>query len=145
MIEKYAPDNHLYPHDMHKRASINRWLFWETASLAFAVRNYMAPTWRGEAPDPKAAEPIVKHVGTLDLILSKSKYIAGENVTLADIAIAPTILNIKAHNLEVDHFDNVNNWLKRLESDLANVWTEFFMQPIEEMKKRMAERAAAKS
>lgn len=104
----------------------------------------MSPVFRGESekPDAKAGETIVNHVGTLDSILSKRNYIAGDNLTLADIALAFTVLSIKAHDLNVNQLANVNNWLKRLESDLSSIWTEIFVEPIEAMKKRFAERAA---
>ncbi|XP_053214120.1 glutathione S-transferase 1-1-like [Panonychus citri] len=145
LIEKYSPDNQLYPNDAKKRAAINRWLYWDVASFLKSLQSYNGPFLFGnvDKPDEKAANEILDKVKTLDGLLSQSKYINGDNLTLADIGLAITFASINATNLDTKPFENVNKWFNRLENDLPEVWSEIIVKPNEMLKKRWTDKLSA--
>jgi glutathione S-transferase len=93
--EKSGNDQ-MYPKDLKKRADINRWLLWEASSwfpttYVYLVENVVKPLMKG-SPDQSIldaeADKFHKGAGILEARLSKTKWIAGDHVTIADIAIA---------------------------------------------------------
>ena len=99
-ILQYAADklgnDAAYPRDLRRRADINRWLLWESSSwfpscYVFLVENCVKPLLGG-APDPAVldaqAAQFHKLAGILDQRLQRQRWIAGDQPTIADIALA---------------------------------------------------------
>jgi glutathione S-transferase len=85
-----------YPTDLQVRADINRWLVWEPAHwfpscYVYMVEHCVKPLLQAE-PDLAVVEAqdatFHKLAGILDARLAKSRWIAGPNPTIADIALA---------------------------------------------------------
>lgn len=86
----------MYPRDIKKRADVNRWLLWEASSwfptcYVYLVEYVIKPSMKGE-PDQNAidaaAEKFHKGASILEARLSKNKWLTGDHVTIADIAVA---------------------------------------------------------
>ncbi|MDE2146709.1 MAG: glutathione S-transferase family protein [Burkholderiales bacterium] len=99
-ILQYAADKvgneAAYPRDLRRRADINRWLLWESSSwfpscYVFLVENCVKPLLGG-ASDPAVldaqAAQFHKLAGILEQRLQRQAWIAGEQPTIADIALA---------------------------------------------------------
>jgi glutathione S-transferase len=99
-ILQYAADKvgngAAYPKDLKQRADINRWLFWEGAHwfpscYVFLVENCVKPLL-GAATDNALLEAqqaqFHKLAGILDARLSRTPWLAGQQPTIADIAVA---------------------------------------------------------
>lgn len=99
-ILQYAADkvgnDTAYPRDLRRRADINRWLLWESSSwfpscYVFLVENCVKPLLGGQADpavlDGQAAQ-FHKLAGILESRLQDSRYVAGDQPTIADIALA---------------------------------------------------------
>jgi glutathione S-transferase len=99
-ILQYAADKvgneAAYPKDLKQRADINRWLFWEGAHwfpscYVFLVENCVKPLL-GAATDNAVLEAqqaqFHKLAGILDARLSRTPWLAGQQPTIADIAVA---------------------------------------------------------
>lgn len=108
-----------YPKDLKKRADVNRWLLWEASSwfsscYVYIVEYIVKPLLQAE-PDPsvtdKEAPNFKKLAGILDDRLSKHKYLTGDEVTIADIAVAAPMHLHKASHLPLDEFPNLRRWL----------------------------------
>lgn len=91
-----AENDAMYPKDIKKRADINRWLLWEAASwfptcYVYLVENVVKPLMKG-TPNEKAieAESAKCHRGLsiLEARLTNNKWLTGDHVTIADIAVA---------------------------------------------------------
>jgi GST-like protein len=54
--------------------------------------------------------------GVVDTQLGKTPYIAGKNLTIADIAIWPWMRNWKGQGIEMDELPNVKRWFTELEA-----------------------------
>jgi len=99
-ILQYAADktgnDAAYPKDLKTRADINRWLLWESSSwfpscYVYLVENCVKPLLGGEAdPAVIAAQDAQFHklASILDQRLSQHTWVAGDHVTIADIALA---------------------------------------------------------
>ncbi|KAI8936854.1 hypothetical protein NX059_006091 [Plenodomus lindquistii] len=122
-ILQYAADKFgvesMYPKDLKQRADVNRWLLWEASAwfptcYVYLVENVVKPLMKGE-PDQKVldAESDRFHTGAraLEARLSKNKWLTGDNVTIADIAVASPMHLHKESKLPLDNYPNVKRWL----------------------------------
>jgi glutathione S-transferase len=115
-------DKH-YPKDLKKRVDINRWLLWEAAHwqpscYVFFIENAVKPVIK--APTDKAAlekeTPNWRRLAAvLDARLAKSKWLAGDTVTIADIAVAAPMHVHKKQALPLDDFPNIRRWIADVE------------------------------
>ena len=112
-----------YPKELKKRADVNRWMLWEAAHwqpscYVFFIENAVKPLLK--APTDKAL--VDKEMANwrrlaaiLDTRLASSKWLVGENVTIADIAVAAPMHMHKRQGLPVDDFPNLKRWMTELE------------------------------
>jgi glutathione S-transferase len=115
-------DKH-YPKDLKKRADVNRWLLWEASTwypscYTFFIENAVKPLMK--APPDKALldkeTPNWRRLaGILDARLGKSKWLVGDNVTIADIAVAAPMHMHKRQGLPLDEFPNLKRWMAEVE------------------------------
>jgi len=124
-ILQYAADvagnESMYPKDLKKRADINRWLLWEASSwfpicYVYLVENVVKPLMKGE-PDQKVldgeSEKFHKGAGMLEERLSKGDWLTGDQVTIADIAVAAPMHLWEASKLPLDNYPNVKRWMTK--------------------------------
>ena len=123
-ILQYAADHSnnttYYPKDLKQRAAVNRWLLWEASvwfqsNYVYLVEYVVKPLLKAE-PDqfvidghaPKWKE----QAAILDAQLSKTKWLAGDHVTIADIAMAAPMHVHAAQRLPLDEFPSLKRWLE---------------------------------
>ncbi len=122
-ILAYAADktgNHaVYPTDLRTRADINRWLLWEAAHwfpccYVYLVEHCVKPLL-GSAPDGSVIaaqdETFHKLAGVLDTRLANSAWIAGDQPTIADIALAAPAHLHPYQRLPLEPHRNLRRWL----------------------------------
>ena len=122
-ILQYAADktgNHaVYPKDLKTRADINRWLLWESSSwfpscYVYLVENCVKPLLGGEAdPAVIAAQDAQFHklASILDERLSHHTWVAGDHLTIADIALAAPMHLHGWQQLPLDNHRHLKRWL----------------------------------
>ena len=124
-------DSPHYPKDLKKRAEINRWLLWEASAWFPSCYTYLAqfivmPLLNKE-PDQKAidAEAPRWHelAGILDSVLAKQKWLCGDEVTIADIAVSAPMHLHKAQRLPLDKHPNLKRWYTE-NVDKLPCWTK---------------------
>lgn len=144
-ILQYAADKHgasgVYPKDLQTRADINRWHLWESSAwfpsaYIYLVENVVKPIL-GQQPDAKLLEaqaPVFhKLAGVLDQRLAKQPWIAGQNVTLADIVVMSPIHLHPWQRLPLEPYKNIRRWIGQVE-DLP-CWKKTDPAPIIGLKK----------
>ena len=108
-----------YPTDMRTRADIQRWLLWEAAHwfpscYVYLVEHCVKPLLQA-APDlaiiAAQDETFHKLAGILDARLAQSRWIAGDQPTIADIAVAAPAHLHPYQRLPLDPYPNVRRWL----------------------------------
>ncbi len=122
-ILQYAVDVNrayqFYPQDLKQRADINRWLLWEAATwfpscYVYLVEYVVKPLLKQE-PDKsivaKEAPNWHRLAGILDARLATSKWLTGDNVTIADIAVAAPMHVYKVQRLPLAEHPNLARWM----------------------------------
>lgn len=116
-------DSPAYPKDIKKRADVNKWLLWEASvwfqtCYVYLVEYVVKPLLKAE-PDESVikGEEAKFHrlANVLDQQLAKTKWLAGDNVTIADIAMAAPMHLRKAQRLPLDEHPNLLRWIQEVE------------------------------
>jgi glutathione S-transferase len=123
-ILQYAADLHrahkYYPKDLKQRADIHRWMLWEAATwlpscYVYLVENVAKPLLFGAEPDAavldKEAPNCHRLAGILDARFAKSKWVTGDDVTIADVAIAARMHMYAAQRLPLDDHPHLKRWM----------------------------------
>ena len=114
-----AGNTAVYPTDMRTRADIHRWLLWEAAHwfpscYVYLVEHCVKPLLQG-APDAAIIsaqdETFHKLAGILDARLARNRWIAGDQPTIADIALAAPAHLHPYQRLPLDPHPNLRRWL----------------------------------
>jgi glutathione S-transferase len=122
-ILQYAADisdaSQYYPKDPKQRADVHRWMLWEAASwfpscYIYLVEYVVKPLLKAEPDEAviaKEAPNWHRLAGILDARLAKSKWLTGDGVTIADIAVASPMHLYKYHRLPLGDHPNLQRWM----------------------------------
>jgi glutathione S-transferase len=102
----------LYPADLAKRAQIEKWMDWQLASLN---NPYLAMFREAKVEPAKRSADFAtqqKDLGAQLSILDKSmgKWIAGDELTIADTCLAPIVYRCLRFGVELPELANVKRW-----------------------------------
>jgi glutathione S-transferase len=121
-----TPGQALYPLDIQARADVNRWLFWSayhfTPAVGFISRERVSKAMVGGsgAPDPLEIERgerlLMAAASVLDAHLAQRQWIAQDQLTLADVAIASPLMHTAAAQLPVMGYENMQAWFARVQA-----------------------------
>ncbi len=120
--EKY-PDAGLIPASLAERASVQRWLFFQTGHVSPACAGFFRATnprmqafW-GIKSDPHAADAarkeLSRYLPVLEAALAGREWLAND-FSLADIAYAPHLWLIADSGFDFSSTPTVRGWLDRL-------------------------------
>jgi glutathione S-transferase len=120
-----TPSQELYPQDPQARADVNRWMFWACQHFAPAVgvltfeNIWKAMRGMGEA-DPRelarGERDLLQFAGVLDARLAGRTWVTGKALSLADLAIAPSLMYIERGRLPLARFTHLMAWFARIEA-----------------------------
>jgi glutathione S-transferase len=109
-----------YPKDLKKRAEVNRWLLWEASvwfpsCYAYLIEYVVKPLLKAE-PDQAlidAGAPRWNELaGILDAQLARTKWLTGDEVSIADIAVGAPIHVHAAQRLPLEKYPNLKRWME---------------------------------
>jgi glutathione S-transferase len=121
-ILQYAADlddSSAYPKNLKKRANVNRWLLWEASvwfpsCYVYLVEYVVKPLLKAE-PDESIIDAQAPRwhqlAGILDAQLAKTKWLTGDDISIADIAVAAPMHLHAAQRLPLDQHPNLKRWL----------------------------------
>lgn len=127
-ILMYAADlkdgnNSAYPKDLKVRADINRWLLFEASSwfpscYIYLIQNVVQPLMKSQ-PDQsilsKEAPNFHKLAKCVNDTLAKHKFIASDEVSIADIALASCMHLPEEAKLPLEKYPNIKRWYADIE------------------------------
>lgn len=126
-ILQYAADltgaDRRYPKDLKRRADVNRWLLWEGSTwfpscYTFLVEYVVKPLMNAQ-PDESIIDKETPNwhrlAGILDARLAKSDWLVGDDVTIADIAVAAPMHVHKLQRLPLSDHPNLERWMADIE------------------------------
>lgn len=124
LAEKFG---HFLPKDGEKRAEVMNWLFWQMGSAPFLGGGFghfykYAPE-KFEYPIDRYAMETKRQLDVLDRELANKKYIAGEEYSIADMAIWPWYgglvlgrLYDAAEFLDAKSYKNLMRWAEEIDA-----------------------------
>ncbi|XP_047027292.1 glutathione S-transferase 1-like [Helicoverpa zea] len=117
LVTKYGKNSSLYPTDLKKRAVIDQRLHFDSGVLFPSLSRLIEPVFfKGEkAFRPDDVERVKTAYGFVDAFLSKSQWLAGDNMTLADICCVATISTLnEAFPVDEKAYPKLSAWFNRL-------------------------------
>jgi glutathione S-transferase len=118
-----AEGTELIPPDAYVRARMLEWLFWEQYSHEpyIAVRRFLKLyLGKGEAEiDPKLMDRGRAALARMELGLADSAFLAGEALSLADIALVAYTRVAHEGGFDLADFARVRDWVARVEDALG--------------------------
>lgn len=135
LIDKYAPNNKLYPKDLVQRARVDQRLHFDSGVLFSAIRsaNYVVYLGGSVVPDDKIAA-LHAALEMLETFLKDSDYVVGSSLTVADLCCLTTVTCFELHfPLEEAKYPSICRWIKRLSTELP-WYNEFIVEPFEKFK-----------
>ena len=112
LVEKYGEkDSSLYPTDPQKRAVVNQRLFFDMGTLYQRFGEYWYPQLFMKAPaSPDAMKKMEDAMEFLNTFLEGQKYAAGDEITIADHALAATCATYEVTKFDISKYPNVDKW-----------------------------------
>ncbi|AVR94844.1 glutathione S-transferase family protein [Pseudoduganella armeniaca] len=118
-----TPGQTLYPQNVRDRADVNRWLFWTCQHFApalsvFTWENVWKKMVTGAAADPaelaRAEQDLAPLAALLDGHLARRTWLVGHDVTLADYAIAASLMYVERARVPLSRYPHIAAWLGRV-------------------------------
>lgn len=117
LADAYAKTDSLYPKDTKKRALVDQRLYFDIGTLYARFSDYYYPVIFGGAPyDPAKLSKIDDAFKFLDSYLEKTEYVAGDHLTLADLAIVSSVSTFEVMNYDMSPYKNVTRWLAKVKA-----------------------------
>ncbi len=122
-LTEATPGQTLLPSERHARMNVKKWLYWAAhhwspAAAQLNFEHFLKKMFGMGEPNEYAVQHATRLFGqfaaVLDATLAKSPWIAGESMTLADLAIAPTLMYREMAKLPVAGHANLERWFDRV-------------------------------
>ena len=115
-----AGDSPLWPHEPRARANIDRWMDWQQTvmnrpgSVVFQGLVRIAPEKRDNMAIERALEELSRAWTTMDDLLETRDYVAGNDFSLADIALGVHVHRWFFYPVPKPDLPNLHRWYERL-------------------------------
>ena len=112
-------DSPAYPKDLKRRAQINKWLLWESSvwfqsNYIYLVEYVVKPLLKADPDEATIAAEAPnwnKNAEIMDAQLAKTKWLTGDEPSIADIAVAAPMHLHAAQRLPLEKYPNLRRWL----------------------------------
>jgi len=109
----------LYPKDPKKRAIVDRLLYFDMGTLYSSYQKWAyPPALFNSAPVPKTLDGVHAALAHLEAFIGDAKYSAGNEITIADHALAATVETMKFSGVDLQKYVKVQGWLKRCQENM---------------------------
>ncbi|XP_031636614.1 glutathione S-transferase 1-1 [Contarinia nasturtii] len=125
LCDQYAPENSIYPKEPKKRALVNHRLNFNMGFYYNYISQYaMAPIFFDYPRSDMGKKKVELALNAFETYLknTNTKYAAGDNMTIADCALAAGTLPLEAIGYKFDHCPLVTKWYNTFKSENASVW-----------------------
>ena len=120
LAETHAAGTHWWPDSLHRRAIIGQWMDWQHTVLGAPMTVVFwglirtAPEKRDNAAIAAAAEKLRGIYGILEQVLTRQHFIAGHEVTPADIAVGVQAHRWLSFDMERPSMPGLEAWYQRM-------------------------------
>lgn len=140
LANKYGKDDTLYPTDPVARARVDQKLYFDMGTLYQRFADYYYPQiFMKGAADPEKYKKIEEAFGFFNTALEGQKYAAGDNITLADLALVASVSTFDVTEFPIANYPNVQRWYEDCQKNVVGyevnkAGMEAFKHLIEAMK-----------
>ncbi|KAJ8724373.1 hypothetical protein PYW08_015847 [Mythimna loreyi] len=118
-VNAYGRDDTLYPKNPRLRAIVDQRLNFDLGTLYVRYSALYVPMlFNGEEYNEEKAAKLDEALGWLNTFLDGQAFVAGEDLTVADISIIVTITNLDAFGYDMSAHENVMKWFERTKKAL---------------------------
>ncbi|KAJ2941633.1 hypothetical protein O0L34_g14689 [Tuta absoluta] len=118
IVQKYAPESSLYPKDLKTRCLIDQKMYLESTSMTPKIITSMDSLKAGlKGITEKQKEALLELYSWLNGFLSKTKYLATDHLTLADLTCCSSLGSLALFLPIPDEFKNLKAWYAMLEKE----------------------------
>lgn len=119
------PESGLLPSDLKARMTAVKWQFWETAHwdpacAIFMFENVVKALFGRGTADPaelkRGEEAMARLAPVLDDQLQRSRYVAGEALTVADISLGASLVSADQAKMPLENYRAIARWRTELAS-----------------------------
>ena len=109
----------LYPVDPKQRALVDRILQFDIGTLMKSISEYVRPLFFGDGNlNEDAKIKMQDAIKILDYFLDGHKYVAGDQLTLADFAVLNSLSMLEIIDYDIAPWKNVKQWYEQLKNEL---------------------------
>ncbi|XP_017756232.1 PREDICTED: glutathione S-transferase 1-1-like [Eufriesea mexicana] len=118
LADQYGKNARLNPQTVIGRALVNHRLHFDIGTLYRGMKDYYYPVVFGKEKEynPDRYKPLEGAFDVLDKFLDGQDYVAGRNLTIADLALVATVSTSEVFGFDVEKYANVAKWLDRIKS-----------------------------
>ncbi|KAH8236716.1 hypothetical protein KR026_008911 [Drosophila bipectinata] len=116
LVEKYGKDDSLYPKDPQKQAVVNQRLYFDMGIYNAVAKYYFVAFSTGKYGSEEDYKGLENVVGFLNTFLEGHDYVAGDQLTIADMAILASVSNLVSLKFDLTKFPNVDKWFNHAKS-----------------------------
>ncbi|XP_034250380.1 glutathione S-transferase 1-like [Thrips palmi] len=121
LVDKFGEDDDpLFPKDPQLRNRILERMLFDVGCLSQRCYDYYNREWifgDGDLDESKLA-PLTEAMGFLDKYLEDSSWVAGDNMTLADIGLCVTLIQLEVFGMDFEPYANVTRWYEACKTDV---------------------------
>ncbi|CAG9864020.1 unnamed protein product [Phyllotreta striolata] len=135
LANQYANNDTLYPKDPKKRAVVDQRLYFDMGTLYKSFGDYFYPMAFANAPaDPEKLKAVQAALAFLDGFIGNNEYVAGDSLTLADLAIVSSVSTIELAKIDLSAHGNVVRWFSKVKAT-APGYVEANEKPLQDFRK----------
>uniref|UniRef100_A0A6G1SCC0 Glutathione S-transferase 1, isoform D n=1 Tax=Aceria tosichella TaxID=561515 RepID=A0A6G1SCC0_9ACAR len=146
LVNKYKPNDSLYPTDPIKRAKIDELLFYEMGTLYEAQHPLVRPRFAGTAKEinPELEKPYKEALKYVDQRVAQAgtKFMLGDQLTIADISLVETLSYAYIVDYDLSEYKNLVAYLARVKAAIPN-YSEINDKPLEDFRQWIRSKRAA--
>ncbi|XP_059058524.1 glutathione S-transferase 1-1-like [Achroia grisella] len=139
LVSKYGKDTGLYPEDLEARAVVNQRLYFDMGTLYIAFTEcYYAQVFSGGPPDEEKLKELEDALKFLDTFLEGQEYLAGSQLTVADLSTVATISTFELSVFDFKKYSNIKRWYEKMKAEIPG-YKEINEAGLEHLKSAMEE------
>jgi glutathione S-transferase len=122
-LASLKPETGYLPVELKERMNAVKWQFWESnhwdpACAVFMFERVVKKLFGRGEPDPvelkRGEELMARLAPVLDGQLQKSRYVAGEKMTVADLSLAPSLVSAEQARMPIGEYRAISRWITEI-------------------------------
>lgn len=125
ICDKYAPASSLYPSDPQKRAIVNHRLCFNSSFFYSAIAAYaVGPMFFDYPRTEMGLKRVHMAVSVFEEYFKRlgKKYVAGDDVTIADISLGCSMVVLEAIKFDLNPYPLVKKWYETYKQENPAMW-----------------------